>query len=195
MSKEHLMIDIETLDTKPTAAVLSIGAMFFDPLSGDLGEYFNRQVSLKSCTALGLTVDPDTIMWWMQQSDAARGAFKGNEKAGHLSEVLCHLSRWVKGASGFNDDIKVWGNGKEFDCTILENAYRAAGIQDLTPWKFWNTMDVRTLVALGKMAGSPNFKADIEFVGTKHDALDDVRHQIKYVSAYTRFLTGNKEAV
>ncbi|URC22615.1 3' exoribonuclease [Serratia phage vB_SmaM-Kashira] len=198
MAKNHLMLDIETLDLKPTAAVLSIAATLFDPLTGELGESFNKQINLKSCTDLGLTVDPSTIMWWMEQSKEAQDAFKGNNKAQSLSEVLVDFHNWVNLSrsyllsDGESSDFCVWGNGKDFDCVIVENAYRAAGIKHLRPWAFWETMDVRTLVQLGVMAGTHNFKkmALDNFKGVKHNALDDVQNQIKYVVQYTQALVG-----
>ncbi|AXN57943.1 exodeoxyribonuclease VIII [Acinetobacter phage ABPH49] len=192
-----MMLDIETLDLKPTAAVLSIAATFFDPLTGELGESFDKQINLKSCTDLGLTVDPSTIMWWMEQSKEAQDAFKGNNKAQALSEVLINFHNWVTLHRGYlfsdgESDLCVWGNGKDFDCVIIENAYLAAGIKRLCPWKFWETMDVRTLVQLGSMAGVPDFKkmALDNFKGVKHNALDDVQNQIKYVVQYTQALVG-----
>ncbi|MCV5360349.1 3'-5' exoribonuclease, partial [Escherichia coli] len=37
---KHLMIDLETMDNKPTSAIASIGAVFFDPETGEMGEQF-----------------------------------------------------------------------------------------------------------------------------------------------------------
>lgn len=193
MAKNHLMLDIETLDLKPTAAVLSIAATFFDPFTGQLGASFERQINLKSCIDLGLTVDPETIMWWMEQSKEAQEAFRGNSKAEGLGEVLCAFSKWVNYELSFLRDrrgFSVWGNGKDFDCVIMENAYRAAGLKSLTPWKFWETVDVRTLVALAHAAGCEDFKANTPFEGTRHNALDDVSHQIKYVVKYFNHMMG-----
>lgn len=200
MAKNHVMLDIETLDLKPTAAVLSIAATFFDPLTGALGDSFNEQINLKSCTDLGLTVDPETIMWWMEQSKDAQNAFKGNNKAASLPEVLLKFHQWMdvrrKALTAAGEDgVSVWGNGKDFDCVIVENAYRVTGLKHLRPWAFWETMDVRTIVELGAMAGTHNFKKITidNFHGVKHNALDDVRNQIKYVVAYMQALVGKKE--
>jgi hypothetical protein len=67
------MIDLETMGNKPNAPIVSIGAVFFDPSTGELGGFY-RVVSLKSSVDGGAIPDPETIMWWMQQSEEARMA-------------------------------------------------------------------------------------------------------------------------
>lgn len=44
---KHVMIDIEVMDNKPTAAITSIAAAIFDPMSGQLSD------NLKSLAAKG----------------------------------------------------------------------------------------------------------------------------------------------
>ncbi len=40
-------------------------------------------------------------------------------------------------------DVKVWGNGANFDIGILEHAYDQYQIE--IPWEFWNVRDCRTI--------------------------------------------------
>ena len=44
----HLMIDLETMGNKPTAPIVAIGAVFFDPKNGELGAEFYVAVNLGS---------------------------------------------------------------------------------------------------------------------------------------------------
>lgn len=44
----NLMIDLETMGKKPNAPIVSIGAVFFNPQSGELGPEFYAVVSLES---------------------------------------------------------------------------------------------------------------------------------------------------
>ncbi|MBK0004878.1 3'-5' exonuclease, partial [Erwinia sp. S38] len=44
----HLMIDLETMGNKPNAAIVSIGAVFFEPDSGEIGNTFYSNVQLES---------------------------------------------------------------------------------------------------------------------------------------------------
>ncbi|MBJ5080118.1 3'-5' exoribonuclease, partial [Salmonella enterica subsp. enterica serovar Corvallis] len=49
----NLMIDLETMGKKPNAPVVSIGAVFFDPQSGEIGPEFYTAVSLESAMEQG----------------------------------------------------------------------------------------------------------------------------------------------
>ena len=75
----HLMLDLETMGTKSNSAIISIGAVEFNIQTGETGREFYRNISLQSCIDIGLKVDADTIMWWMQQSDAARNSLIGGK--------------------------------------------------------------------------------------------------------------------
>jgi hypothetical protein len=62
------MIDLETLATSTDAAILTIGAVKFDPFGKDIQEpqmeSFYVRVDLDSCHDIGLKVNDDTIAWW-----------------------------------------------------------------------------------------------------------------------------------
>ncbi|HEB1526393.1 TPA: 3'-5' exoribonuclease, partial [Escherichia albertii] len=44
---DHLMIDLETMGKNPDAPIISIGAIFFDPQTGDMGPEFSKTVDLE----------------------------------------------------------------------------------------------------------------------------------------------------
>lgn len=170
----HLMLDIETLDIKPSAVILVVAAVFFDPRTGELGAEFRAAVSSQKDQP-GRTISLDTVAWWAKQSDEARKqAFGGTES---LKRVLSNLSRFIHMNS--TDTVKVWGNGKEFDCAILEHAFQQ--LEMPCPWKFWDTQDVRTVITLAELHGF-NPKKTRPFEGMPHRALDDARHQARYVA-------------
>ena len=155
------MVDIESLGTTPGSAILSIGAVMFGPAG--LGETFYAPVLLQSCTAIGLTIDPNTIAWWMQQSDAARAA-AFRDDAAPLATVLEQFSNWFSLVRA----ERPWSQGANFDPPLLDAAYRACGMTP--PWKYWNVRDTRTLYDLAGV------KVD-RSKGTHHNALDDARVQ------------------
>ncbi|WP_054413031.1 exonuclease, partial [Escherichia albertii] len=64
----HLMIDLETMGKNPDAPIISIGAIFFDPQTGDMGPEFSKTVDLETA---GGVIDRDTIKWWLKQSREA----------------------------------------------------------------------------------------------------------------------------
>jgi len=51
------------------------------------------------------------------------------------------------------------------------------------PWFFANDRDVRTIVDLGRQLRNIDPKKDLELEGTAHNALDDAKFQVRYVSA------------
>lgn len=183
----NLMIDLETMGNKPNAPIISIGAVFFDPSTGELGPEFYRVVSLKSAIAGGAVPDPETIIWWMRQSEGARMAIC-DEDATTISATLIKLNTFILDNSDI-DKVQVWGNGATFDNVILRSSYD----RELIPcmWKFWNDRDVRTIVELGRQIGI-NPRRDIPFEGDMHNALADAKHQAKYVSAIWKHLIPNQ---
>ncbi|END5015137.1 3'-5' exoribonuclease, partial [Escherichia coli] len=53
---DHLMIDLETMGKNPDAPIISIGAIFFDPQTGDMGPEFSKTIDLETA---GGVIDRD----------------------------------------------------------------------------------------------------------------------------------------
>lgn len=162
---KHIMLDLETMGNGNNAAIVAIGACSFDPYdaSVEIQPYYQR-ITLQSSVDFGLKMDASTVLWWMQQKDAAKIAtFDG--QAMPLGDALWAFSKWVGG------DYCVWGNGATFDNVIIRSAFAACKLEP--PWKFFNDRCYRTLKAL----------VDIPYVfeGTKHFALDDAISQAKHL--------------
>lgn len=154
-----IMIDIETLGTKPGSVIASIGAVAFDATTGEMGDTFYIKIDVADAESEGLSIDANTVAWWMQQSDEARAStFTGEDIVG-LAMALEELLEYVKRQ---NAD-RVWGNGPSFDLVQLEAAYSALGGN--APWSFRAHRDLRTLRDLTGV--------DIPNIGTAHNALDD----------------------
>ncbi|EMX25701.1 exonuclease family protein [Escherichia coli MP021566.1] len=179
----HLMIDLETMGKNPDAPIISIGAIFFDPQTGDMGPEFSKTVDLETA---GGVIDRDTIKWWLKQSREAQSAIMTDEIP--LDDALLQLREFIDENSG-EFFVQVWGNGANFDNTILRRSYERQGIP--CPWRYDNDRDVRTIVELGK-AIDFDARTAIPFEGERHNALDDARHQAKYVSAIWQKLIPNQ---
>ncbi|HGY7946866.1 TPA: 3'-5' exoribonuclease [Escherichia coli] len=171
---DHLMIDLETMGKNPDAPIISIGAIFFDPQTGDVGPEFSKTIDLETA---GGVIDRDTIKWWLKQSREAQSAIMTDEIP--LDDALLQLREFIDENSG-EFFVQVWGNGANFDNTILRRSYERQGIP--CPWRYYNDRDVRTIVELGK-AIDFDARTAIPFEGERHNALDDARYQAKYVSA------------
>ena len=182
----HLMIDIEAFGKKADSPVVSIGAVFFDPSTGNTGSEFYKVISLESAMASGGVPDASTIIFWLKASPEARSVLVMDD-AIPLDDALLQLNEFI-GENAVNgpDSVEVWGNGATYDNVLLEASYDRTGIP--CPWKFWNNRDVRTIVELGKAVGcKPRY--EIPFEGEPHKAISDALHQVKYVSAIWQRLT------
>ncbi|MGS2863900.1 3'-5' exoribonuclease [Escherichia coli] len=179
----HLMIDLETMGKNPDAPIASIGAVFFDPQTGEQGPEFSKIIDMGTC---GGTVDISTIEWWLQRSGEARAAILADRIP--LDDALLQLREFIDENSG-EFFVQVWGNGANFDNVILRPSYERQEIP--CPWRYTNDRDVRTMVALGLVM---DFDARnvTTFEGERHNALHDARYQAKYVSAIWQKLFPNQ---
>ncbi|ELO4846912.1 TPA: exonuclease [Escherichia coli] len=181
----HLMIDLETMGTNTNAPIVVIGAVFFDPQTGEIGPVFYIVISLTDAMNTGAVPDGGTIEWWLKQSSEARAAILTDQV-----KLKDALSRFREFISEHSDEkfVQVWGNGATFDNAILRRSYERQGIP--CPWRYCNDRDVRIIVELGKTIGF-DARTAIPFEGVPHNALDDARHQAKYVSAIWQKLIPN----
>ena len=176
----ELMIDIETVSTRPDAAIMAIGACKFDISTGEIGETFYTAVDLDSCFDLGMRADGGTLEFWMSQDTAVAAKLFENTMPVYTALRMLYLFAY-KGIDG------IWSHSS-FDPVILEHACRLT--HNIIPWAFRQIRDVRTLVWLGRQAGlSIPEKPD-----DAHYALADAVHQAKYCSVlYQQLVKGETE--
>ena len=134
----HGMIDLETLDTRPSCTVLSLGAIKFNPLdSSEPHSELYFKVCVDDQDRLGRTTSDSTIEWWSKQDPKAMEEAFDQTGAVSVEEALRQVSKWSVGVD------TIWGQGYGFDITILEDMYRMLGVP--IPWQFWQIKDSRTL--------------------------------------------------
>lgn len=173
---QHIMLDLETLDTTTSAAILSIGAVKFDPnTESDLGEKFYLALDVQSNIDAGRTISGDTLNWWMGQDDNARAVFKDSQRV-FLPEALEAFASFFD-----HPDYQVWGNGSDFDNAIMIHAFQQQGWK--APWKFWNNRCYRTLKGMPGVPKMPAFEG-------KHNALTDACAQALHLQGFYSTLTG-----
>lgn len=179
---KHIMFDAETLGTAADACIMSIGAVRFDLHSDKIDDNgFYASVSIDSNLELKRRVQEDTLIWWMNQGENAKGVF--NEEKQTLRTAMSDLADWVG-----DDDCQVWSNGADFDLPMLAHAYTQLGIE--IPWKFWNSNCFRTYK---KLPGAKLIK--LPFNGTKHNALFDAVHQAQTAQAIYKTLFNDKHVM
>jgi exodeoxyribonuclease VIII len=179
MALTDIMIDLETLATVPDAAILTIGAVKFDPFGDDINEpnceKFYVRVDLDSCDALGMIVSDATVEWWSQQSKEAQEEAFSTEGRISITEAFNQLYKFCWGAK------RVWSHGSGFDVVMCEQVFRKIG--KAIPWQFWEVRDTRTLFDLGIDPQRPPV--------LKHHALEDAWNQAVGVQHVFQKLRGS----
>lgn len=158
----HFMVDLETLDTIPSAVILSIGAcvipVHMDPADGDV---FYAEVHVDS--QYMRTKSLQTIEWWKQQSNCPdRGTTSLTDALRSFREYLLRITKRPI----------IWCKGTDFDTAILAHAYRQQGVD--APWRYNDVRDFRTIKKMfseSLVVTAPNLNP--------HNALADAVHQAK----------------
>lgn len=167
------MVDLETLDTLPTAMIVSIGAVTFDPdLDESTDQTFYRRVDAHQSVG---TIGADTVMWWMRQSDEARAEIS-KEGGDHINIALFAFADFCKGLD------EIWAGPSYFDISILEHAYRQTSLP--IPWDF---RQVRCWTTFRKLVGTEKPPNRCE-----HNALADAQAQVAgFRQAWAKFRNGD----
>lgn len=165
---QDVMLDLETMGNNSNSAIVSIGAVEFDARERVLGRHFYMVVDLASAVTAGGVMDASTVLWWLQQSESARKELApGN--ASTIGLVLPAFYDWFKAVGG----KYLWGNGADFDCVILRNAYKNSNLEP--PWDFRDSRCFRTVKAEHPVIDTSKWQSD------HHNALSDAEWQAKYL--------------
>lgn len=171
----HAMIDLETLDTGPSATVLTLGAVKFDPYTAKepYAELYIK-LDIDEQGELGRTISNSTLEWWANQDEKIQEEAFSTDGRVSIEETLNQLNKWIVGVD------QIWAQGYGFDITMLEDIYRNAGRP--IPWNFWQVRDSRTLFSVLKEDPRKKMQQNL------HNALEDSRWQAKGVQIAYRDL-------
>lgn len=189
---KHISADCESLSLQENPALLSIGAVVFDPHAEDTVESlrsaptFSVIIDLKDqAERFGRHIDAGTIMWWMKQPDAARNQVI-SENPEYLTAALGSFANWVREKAGF--DARLWTHGAAEDAVWLRSAYRTTTCGMAFPIHYRNIRDTRSIF---------DFMDTPEIVVpglVDHVALDDAIYQALRVQHAYKQLNQLKEA-
>jgi hypothetical protein len=159
-----VMLDLETLSTRPESVILTLGAVKFNPWGDDVdaesGLYL--RIDVDEQLSINRHVQPETIDWWGKQDTEVFEEAMGENGRVSLESTTVQLNRFLVGVDS------IWCQGPAFDIVILENLYRQLGKP--TPWQFWQIRDSRTLFGVH---GDPRDKSR----KAAHNALMDCYYQ------------------
>ena len=173
-----IMVDLETMDNIGSSAIVSIGAVQCNLITGEIGEEYYRVVDLNGQEKYGRTIDPQTLYWWLGQSQGARDGLLAPGKI--LLEEMCKsFAHWIEYLE-FPKTKRLWGNGASFDNAIVRSAFKSVGVD--FPIPFWQDRDMRTIVGFFPKSMQEDWKWKNLRKGTYHNALDDAKYQVRYCS-------------
>lgn len=194
LARLRIMIDKESLSTAPNAAFISLSAvvMDFDAKSPQesLLNRFNMYVQIDSAfdyaRNFGGHIDPQTIMWWFRQCDAARmDQVHGQQEAVSLEGVLRGFNDWVRDMCNLyglhNDRVELWSCGPMQDQNWLENAWHNMLPVTKMNWPFWGVRCARSFLSTYYTV-----KEGVASEGTLHIGIDDCCNQARKLFAIIR---------
>lgn len=164
---EHLMLDLETLGLNENAVITQIGAIYFNPKTGVVGDTFIRNIDIDNSIKEGHTIDADALLWWLRQPREDVSWIKDTVTISQaLHEYAIFTARKLS---------VVWCH-TTFDAPIIGSASKKHNV--LLPYTYKNYRDIRTLMDL--------MEIDIKTLTLKkkktHNALEDCMYQAEYVT-------------
>lgn len=182
MNLRHVFIDLEGLGRRATSAITQIGAIAFDPDTGETGAEFHRYVEVRDDEPF--TVEIATVRWHAERGTWPHppGTFEVPVRT-----ALADLNEWLLDRRTFPDGIDFyWSWGSVYDFPIIEHAFNVCGPASEPPYFYWQVTDARSFW-------------NRKFPGIKHDprphhALEDCRMGIKDLAAALQPLTVREAA-
>lgn len=183
----ELMFDLETLDIKPMAVVLSLGAVTFER-DGTIHDRFYRILKLQEQLDHGRTTSEETLLWWMRQDPTARAeAF--NPVRCPVPRALCEFSDFV---ANYNDPeagkqgiTRFWANDPDFDGVILKSLADTYGVG--VPWGYNQLRAQRTIVDESGLYVK-GFNPAVPIAGLAYMPVYDCEFQVAVVTECRRIL-------
>lgn len=176
----YVMIDLETLDTKDSAIVLSVGACAFNDTAlqtynelRDSSNTFYAEFNISEQEQYGRTIGLDTLKWWLKQPNFK---LKSEEKE---SKFILPTTYFLNNLTHFtqtNGMDGVWSNSPSFDMNILKSLYQSFNIEFNIDFRKW--LDFRTIKKITELLKF----SSINFLGTRHNALDDAINQALFTN-------------
>jgi hypothetical protein len=176
-----IMLDLELVSSDKDAAIVSIGACAFAPLSGPepsledvRANGFDVAINLATALKVGMSFDPKNFYWWLQQPRNVREAIMADPQP--VRDALSGFRKYLAHHSGDNPKrLRLWAMPAAGDIVILENAYAAIGSR--VPWLAKNRRCLSTIKAILPVLRD-EWPSRREPADGKHIAIVDVHRQI-----------------
>lgn len=169
----HLSVDLETTGFRPDRhGILEIGACFFTFPALDVQETFSI------ITKLPPTRDWALDTYKFHKAVGGSRLIEPKENGIEPLEALEEFSSWIGEKNKEGTLLEIWFRPSHFDFPFLDGYFDAYKIKK--PFHYRHVKDVATFCWMR----NPDFDAGaINFIGNKHVALDDARHNIRLMRA------------
>lgn len=134
LSRLKIIIDCETLSLANNAAILQLGAVFFN-LDEDEFKIMDRfiiNVDPKEQIESGtFSANQQTEIWWEARPDDVKASVFSNQVGIRpaMEALIEKVNQWM--GLGIDDQVKIYHRGYDFDGPILRNACRYVGAMPL----------------------------------------------------------------
>ena len=176
-----VMLDVETLGNESKPLLVQLAAVAFDINTGKTFEEYDELIDPWTSVKAGLQSTGSCLDWWFTQDKAVftKIVMKAIQSGKPLDVVLKGFADYIEKLKKDHNAyaVKVWGNG--MDNAWLFDSYYACKMP--TPYPFWDCNDLRSIVDIGNRIFNHNPKKTMVFEGEKHNAIDDDKHQIRYL--------------
>ena len=181
-----IVIDIETLGTKPGCVILEIGACAIDPDTGAITANFSRRLDEVFVNDRPFDADMRATIEWWHGSKGLSDTYSALIRRGTPGMFprdprdpradLEAFAAWFKNQTSAADPnrVRIWANGPQFDFVILRASFDRYGVE--CPWPFWQERCVRTAL---EMADYKKGSVLWSERGPRHRALNDARHEAR----------------
>jgi len=177
---KDVMIDFEALGNGHGKALCQIGAVYFDNVTGALGNKLKINIDAASHAKKGGVVDAQVVYWWLQQSDEARKSILEQPRVA-VEVAMITLNEFLKPAK------RVWSH-LAYDFVTLMDTFKQLSIEPSVSYK--SGMDIRTLIYLSGLSIDKTKRE-----GVHHDGLDDAIFQVSYCVKALNIVRMNKKAL
>lgn len=143
-----MMLTTKTLGRDPGCAVMSLGAVMFDPTGNDHDAVYRKEnqfftpISSFDFARHGLKSDPDTLRWWKKQPAWASISTECLTSNVNVEAACTNFQRFFEE----HNPVKVWSNSPTFHVPIMATLFEKIGLP--LPFRYRDEMDYRTALEL-----------------------------------------------
>lgn len=186
MSKQHVVVDLETTSNNPfRGRILTVGAVVGDPKSGEISDRLHIAVSVDDLYNVREQDCPDTVEWWHEVADSGDQGYRAYMVAWHAHDLeVLHIEDALIRLNEFftaNKAEYLWANGPSFDMSYLERFYRTFNIECSIPYH--KVRDMRTVMHLAAQHGVYKNAEEYWDGLVNHVAVDDAEGEFRMLSA------------